>query len=193
MTPARLVLVRHAETEWTASRQHTSRTDVALTERGRTQARALAGVLAGYSPTTIVSSPLQRAKETATLAGFAAPEVWADLGEWDYGEFEGRTTADIRKGVPAWSLWRDGAPGGETPAEVTARADRVLERLRELGGIAMVFSHGHFLRVLAARWVGLDGSAGSLFALSPASVSTLGWEREQAVFLGWNALVAGAS
>lgn len=189
MTAARLVLVRHGETAWTISGQHTSRTDIALTERGRAQARGLAGVLAAYSPTTIVTSPMQRAKETATLAGFATPEVSDDLREWDYGDFEGRTTADIRADAPSWSLWHDGAPAGETPAKVAARADSVIGRLRQQGGIVLVFSHGHLLRVLAARWVGMDGSAGASFVLSPASVSVLGWEREQAVFLAWNTLV----
>lgn len=183
--------MRHGETAWTLSGQHTSRTDVPLTEAGRREAEQLADRLAGREFAAILASPLQRAAETCRLAGFGeVAQLCDDCREWDYGEYEGRTTAAIRTEVPGWSLWRDGVPGGETAAQVAARADRVIGRLRSAGGDALVFSHGHFLRVVAARWLGLGPEEGRLFALGPASISVLGWEREQAVLTRWNELSA---
>jgi probable phosphoglycerate mutase len=182
-----VVLVRHGETEWTISGRHTGRTDVPLTEEGRRQAERLGPRLSGRKFVLVLTSPLQRARETCRLAGFGdVAELCDDCREWDYGEYEGRTTAEIRAEAPGWSLWRDNVPGGETAAEVAARADRVIERLRRADGDSLVFSHGHFLRVLAARWLGLGPEEGRLFALGPASLSVLGWEREQAVLSLWN-------
>jgi probable phosphoglycerate mutase len=186
MSPPAIVCVRHGETAWSLSGQHTSRTDVPLTEAGRAQARRLGSRLPDGPFAAVLSSPSARALETCRLAGLAEPEVCEDLQEWDYGEYEGRTTAAIREVVPGWSLWRDGVPGGETADQVTTRADRVIARAGASPGPMLVFSHGHFLRVLAARWLDLDAGAGRLFALDPASVSVLGWEREQAVIHRWN-------
>jgi broad specificity phosphatase PhoE len=187
MAHTEIVLVRHGETGWTLSGQHTSRTDVPLTDRGRQQAAQLASRLTGRDFTLVLTSPMSRATDTCALAGFAAKATSdADLMEWDYGDYEGRTTADIQSEIPDWSLWRDGVPGGETKAEVTRRADRVLDRLRATAADALVFSHGHFLRVLATRWLGLDAADGRLFLLRPASISVLGWEREQEVLALWN-------
>jgi len=186
-----IVLVRHGETEWTISGRHTSCTDIVLTERGRRQAEEVAARLGDREFKVVLTSPLQRAVQTCGLAGFGdAAEPSADLVEWDYGSFEGRTTAEIRAEVPDWSLWADGVPGGETAAQVGARADRVIERLLQVDGDALLFSHGHFSRALAARWIGLDVGAGRLFALAPASISILGWEREQRVLNRWNDEVA---
>jgi broad specificity phosphatase PhoE len=152
--PERIVAVRHGETEWSASGQHTGHTDLPLVEAGREQARALAGWLGGRAVTRVLSSPLRRALETCELAGFGDRVVVCDeLHEWDYGEYEGLTTPQIREERPDWNLWRDGCPGGETPAQVAARADRLLESLRDIEGEVMVFAHGHILRVLAARWI----------------------------------------
>jgi probable phosphoglycerate mutase len=182
-------LARHGETEWSLSGQHTGRTDLPLTERGERNARRLGERLKGQTFARVLTSPLQRAARTAGLAGFgAAAEKDPDLVEWDYGEYEGKTTAEIRKGRPGWQLFRDGCPGGETLAAIGARADRVIARLRAVSGDVLVFSSGHFLRVLAARWLGLDPSAGRLFLLSTASLSILGYEHdldEPAVRL-WN-------
>jgi broad specificity phosphatase PhoE len=182
-----VVLVRHGETEWTITGQHTSRTDVALTETGREQARRVAQRLAPRAYVLVGSSPRRRALETCRLAGFGDDvTVDDDLGEWDYGDYEGRTTADIRRERPTWSLWHDGAPNGETPAQVEARADRVITRLRALGGDAIVFSHGHLLRVLGARWAGLGVADGARLGLVPASVCVLGWERDTPVITRWD-------
>lgn len=186
MTQAEVVLVRHGETAWTISRQHTSRTDVPLTDRGRERATALGERLADRPFALVLSSPRRRALDTCRAAGFPDAVVDDDLVEWDYGEYEGRTTAEIREERPGWTLWGDGAPGGETAAQVTARADRVVERLRALDGDAAVFSHGHFLRVLAVRWLALPATEGRLLALDPGSTSVLGWEREQPVVRSWN-------
>lgn len=182
-----IVLVRHGETAWTISGQHTSHTDLPLTERGRRQARGLPARLAGWEFATVLTSPLQRAAETCRLAGYGnIAERCNEVTEWDYGAYEGRTTTEIRAEVPGWSLWREGAPGGETASQVAARADRVIRQLRGAAGNALVFSHGHFARVLAARWLELDPNSGRLFALGPTSVSVLGWEREQPVLARWN-------
>jgi broad specificity phosphatase PhoE len=182
-----IVLVRHGETEWTRSGQHTSRTNIPLTAEGRREAERLRPMLATQRSARVLTSPLERAAETCRLSGFGtAAEVEEDLTEWDYGAYEGRTTSDIRADVPGWSLWRDGAPDGESPSDVATRVDRVLEEIRRADQDTLVFSHGHLLRVLAARWLGLMPDAGRLFALAPASVSVLGWEREQPVLLRWN-------
>jgi broad specificity phosphatase PhoE len=182
-----VVVVRHGETEWTRTKRHTGRTDVPLTDTGRRQGEVLGHRLAGRSFALVLSSPRQRCHETCRLAGFGdAADVSEDLVEWDYGALEGRTTEDIRAERPGWSVWREGAPGGETAAQVGARADVVIERLRRVEGDALVFSHGHFLRVLAARWVGLPATAGNLLLLSPGALGTLGWEREVRVVGRWN-------
>ena len=182
-----VVLVRHGETEWTRTRQHTGRTDLPLTEEGREQARLVGEALRGRTFGLVLTSPLRRAHETAELAGFgAAAQVREDLGEWDHGEYEGRTTKEIRSERPDWSLWRDGAPGGESPADVGRRADRVVEEIRAAGVDTLVFGHGHQLRVLAARWLGLQPAEGRLFALDTGTVSALGYERETPVIRRWN-------
>jgi broad specificity phosphatase PhoE len=182
---SRITVVRHGETEWSAALKHTSRTDVPLTPAGQRRATELASALAGdYA--IVLCSPLRRARETCELAGFTDPVIDPDLREWDYGEYEGLTTDEIRALQPDWSLWRDGCPGGETPDQVAARADRVLARLRAVGGDALVFAHGHILRVLAARWLAMSPSAGARFALAAGSVSVLGHERETEVIARWN-------
>jgi broad specificity phosphatase PhoE len=184
-----VVLVRHGETEWTLSGQHTGSTDIPLTDEGRKVAERLGERLRDRSFALALSSPLGRSLETALLAGFeqGALQVTDDLREWDYGEYEGITTAQIREHWPGWLLWRDGAPGGEDAAAVGARADRVIERLHAAEDNAIVFSHGHMLRVLAARWVGLAPEHGALLGLETATLSVLGWERETAVIWTWNA------
>ena len=187
MSGGEVVLVRHGETEWSRTGKHTGRTDVELTEAGRRQARALGAELSGRRFARVLTSPLRRASETCLLAGYGdVAEVRDELREWDYGEYEGRKTVEIREEHPGWTLWRDGVPGGETADEVGARADRVIAELRELGGDAAVFAHGHILRVLAARWLGLEPTAGRLFALDTATVSVLGYERETAALRLWN-------
>ena len=180
-----VVLVRHGETEWSRELKHTGSTDVPLTEQGEEQARRLAGALRGREFALVLSSPLQRALETARLAGFE-PDLRDELREWDYGDYEGRRTAEIREEVPNWTIWRYGAPNGESIAEVGARADRMIEEIRAVDGDVLVFAHGHLLRVLAARWLGLEPDGGRLFALDAATLSTLGYERETAVLRGWN-------
>jgi broad specificity phosphatase PhoE len=166
--------------------QHTSFTDIPLTDEGRRKAEELGARLRGQEFALVLASPLQRAAETARLAGFREAEPTDDLREWNYGEYEGRTTAEIREEVPGWTIWTGGVPGGETAAEVAARADRVIARARKADGDVLVFSHGHVLRVLAARWLGLDPQAGRLFALGNASISVLGYERETPVLERWN-------
>jgi broad specificity phosphatase PhoE len=183
-----IVLVRHGETEWSRDGRHTGNTDVPLTERGKDQARALGAALAGRSFVRVLTSPLVRAAETARLAGFDA-EPRDELREWDYGDYEGRKTAEIREERPGWTLWADGVPGGERAAEVAARVDAVLGELRLTDGAVLVFAHGHLLRVLAVRWIGLEPEAGRLLALDPATVSLLGYERETPVIRVWNAPV----
>jgi broad specificity phosphatase PhoE len=183
-----VVLVRHGETEWSRSGRHTGRTDVPLTEAGQRQAELLRSALGGRTFARVLTSPLSRASETCRLAGLGdASEPRPELMEWDYGEYEGMTTPEIREARPDWFLWRDGCPGGETAAEVGARVDPVIEELRGLDGDAALFAHGHVLRVLGARWVGLGPEAGSLLALNTATVSVLGYEREVAVVRLWNA------
>jgi broad specificity phosphatase PhoE len=182
-----VVLVRHGETEWSRSGQHTGRTDVPLTDAGRAQAGRLRAQLEGRRFARVLTSPMGRAVETCRLAGLADhAQVTDDLREWDYGEYEGITTPQIRERRPGWNLWRDGCPGGETAGQVGARADRVIGPLRSLEGDAALFGHGHLLRVLAARWVRLGPEDGARLALSTATVSVLGWERETPVIRLWN-------
>jgi broad specificity phosphatase PhoE len=182
-----VVLVRHGETEWSRSGQHTGRTDIPLTERGREQGVAVGAGLRGRQFALVLTSPLERAAETCRLAGYAeVAERRDELMEWDYGAYEGRKTIDIREQRPGWTLWRDGVPGGETAADVGARVDRVIAELRALTGDALVFAHGHVLRVLAVRWIGLEPTAGQLLALDPATLSVLGYERETPVLRSWN-------
>jgi broad specificity phosphatase PhoE len=184
--PGAVWLVRHGDTEWTGTGQHTSRTDVPLTEKGREQARALGRVLAGHEFALVLSSPLSRALETSRLAGLGdLVEVDDDLREWDYGEYEGRTTAEVRKERPGWTVWA-GSPGGEPLDDVGARAQRVLERAAGAGGDAALFSHGHYLRILGASWLGFPPEGGRFFVLGTAAISVLGYERETRVFRDWN-------
>jgi broad specificity phosphatase PhoE len=178
-------LVRHGETEWSRTGQHTSGTDLPLTDVGEQRAAELRAALSSHDFALVLSSPLQRARRTAELAGFR-PEIDDDLLEWEYGDYEGRTTADIREERPGWSLWRDGAPGGETAAEVAARADRVIARARAVEGDVALFAHGHLLRVLGARWIGLPPEDGRLLALSTGAMCVLGYERETSVLENWN-------
>lgn len=186
-------LVRHGETEWSRTGKHTGRTDIPLTERGREQAVAVGAALRGRRFALVLTSPLERAAETCRLAGYGeVAERREELMEWDYGAYEGRKTVDIREERPGWTLWRDGVTGGETAADVGARADRVIAELRALTGDAAVFAHGHMLRVLAARWIGLAPWAGQLLALDPATISVLGYERETPVLRSWNVTVASA-
>jgi broad specificity phosphatase PhoE len=185
---AEVLLVRHGQTEWSRDGRHTGRTDVPLTAEGRRQAEALREPLSKHAFERVLTSPLSRASETCRLAGLGErAERRDELLEWDYGEYEGRTTADIRTERAGWLLWRDGCPGGEQAAEVGARVDRVVTELRRLDGEAAVFAHGHLLRVLTARWVGLGPEAGALLALDTGTLCVLGWEREQEVIRVWNA------
>jgi broad specificity phosphatase PhoE len=185
--PPRLFLVRHGETEWSRSGRHTGRTDIPLDPEGVEQAGALAPVLAGLSFALVLTSPLVRARETCQLAGFGdGAVVTEDLLEWDYGEYDGRTSPEIREQHPGWTLFADGAPGGELASEVGRRADRVIARARSVNGDTLCFAHGHLLRVLTARWLGLPPAGGRLFSLDAAAVSVLGWEREVPVIARWN-------
>ncbi|HEX2046801.1 MAG TPA: histidine phosphatase family protein [Acidimicrobiales bacterium] len=187
MSAHEVVLVRHGQTEWSVSGQHTGRTDIPLTDEGRVQAEALGARLSRWRFARVLSSPLARALDTCRLAGMGdRVEITDDLREWDYGEYEGRRTADIREERPGWGLWIHGVPGGETVGEVGRRADRVIEGARQADGDVALFAHGHVLRVLAARWLGLPPDHGRLLALSTASISVLGWERETAVVERWN-------
>jgi probable phosphoglycerate mutase len=185
-----VVVVRHGQTEWSAALRHTGRTDLPLTEAGRQEAARLAGPLNDREFALVLTSPLQRARDTCALAGFGAvARVDDDLVEWDYGEYEGRTTVAIRAERPGWSLWSDGAPGGEDADSVGRRADRAIARVRAAPGDALVFAHAHVLRVLAARWVGLAPADGARLALDSARVSVLAYEREVAVISEWNVSV----
>lgn len=182
-----VVLVRHGETEWSRDGKHTGRTDIPLTETGMRQAQAAGAALREQEFALVLTSPLRRAAETCRLAGYGdVAEPRDELMEWDYGAYEGEKTVDIRRERPGWTLWRDGVPGGETAADVGARVDPVVAELRALDGDALVFAHGHVLRVLAARWLGLEPAAGALLALDPATISTLGYERETPVVRSWN-------
>ena len=182
-------LARHGETAWSLSGQHTGRTDLPLTERGEANARALGARLSGLSFAKVFTSPLQRAVRTCELAGFGEKaEADPDLVEWDYGQYEGRRTVEILEERPDWYLFRDGCPGGETPDQVGARADRVIDRIRAVRGDVLVFSSAHILRVLAARWLGLEAADGRYFVLSTATLSLLGYEHNlgEPVIRLWN-------
>src|SRR5262245_59080216 len=184
-----IYVIRHGETAWTLSRRHTGRTDIPLTERGERDARTLGERLRDTVPSRIFSSPLQRARRTCELAGFAgAAEIDPDLSEWDYGDYEGLTSDEIRRQRPDWNLFRDGCPGGESVAAVGARADRVIAKVRALRGDVGLFSSGHISRVLAARWLGLDAAAGRFFLLSTTTLSVLGYEHDlnEPVIRLWN-------
>ncbi|WP_411093658.1 histidine phosphatase family protein [Streptomyces sp. 049-1] len=192
-----LLLIRHGETEWALSGRHTSFTDIALTTRGEDEARAVAPLLAERNIATVMSSPLRRAMRTAELAGLTDVLVEPDLHEWNYGAYEGITTIDIHRTRPSWNLWTDGSPSsreggaGESPEQVGSRADRVLARMTSLledsgRGDGILVAHGHFLRVLTARWLGLPPSAGALFALGTGTLSRLGTEHGRPVINAWN-------
>jgi broad specificity phosphatase PhoE len=183
----RIILVRHGQTEWSRSGQHTSVTDLPLLAEGEQMADRLAPRLAVEDVALVLTSPLGRARETCRRAGFGdRAEVEPRLVEWEYGEYEGLTTPQIREERPDWWLWRDGCPGGEMPDAVGARADGILERLAELDGAALLFAHGHILRVLTARWLELPVEGGARFRLDAGTVSVLGHERETQVILSWN-------
>jgi broad specificity phosphatase PhoE len=182
-----ILLVRHGETEWSRSGKHTGRTDIPLTVEGRRQGELLGARLAGFRFERVLTSPLERAAETCRLAGLGdAAQTRSELLEWDYGRYEGLTTPEIRADAPGWSLWRDGCPGGETAGEVGRRVDSLIAELHALGADAIVFAHGHLLRVLTARWLTLPPQTGGHFALSTAAVSILGYERETPVMWLWN-------
>jgi broad specificity phosphatase PhoE len=180
-------LFRHGETAWSLSGQHTGRTDLPLTAAGRRRAQAIGRRLSGRPFALVLSSPLVRALETCRLAGYGeVAKLTDDLKEWDYGDYEGRRTADIQEERPGWSLWRDGVPGGETGEEVGARARRVIETASAADGDVALFAHGHVLRVLSACWLGLPPDCGRLFVLGTAAVSVLGYERDTRVIVKWN-------
>ena len=190
LEPGKVVLVRHGETEWSASGQHTSRTDLPLLDSGRRHAEALAPVLAGFTFSLVLSSPMRRALDTCTLAGLGDQvEIDRDLMEWDYGDYEGISTPEIRKTVPGWRVWTHPTPNAETAGQVGTRADRVIARSRAIvdrGEDVALFGHGHLSRVLAARWLGLAATDGRLLALHAGALSVLGFERETPVIELWN-------
>lgn len=193
--PERIAVVRHGETSWSRQRRHTGRSDIALDDEGRIRAAALGPVLAslrGIDAATVLTSPLRRARDTAALAGFGdRAEPCDDLLEWDYGDYEGRRTSDIRLDLPDWSVWSGAVPNGETIEQVAARADRVIARAT--GQLTVVFAHAHLLRVLAARWLGLPPERGRSLTLEPASVSLLGHERDERVIEVWNVVPGRAT
>ncbi|MEM1208970.1 MAG: histidine phosphatase family protein [Planctomycetota bacterium] len=183
MTPStplpQVYLARHGETAWTVTGQHTGMTDLPLTEPGKANARKLGGRLQGRGFRQVLTSPLTRAVQTGELAGFKEGVVTdPDLVEWNYGEYEGKTTPQIRQGRPDWEIFRDGCPGGETADDVAARADRVIDRIRALNGDVLLFSHSHFLHIFAARWLGLAPTAGRCFYLGTAALSILGYHHD---------------
>jgi probable phosphoglycerate mutase len=183
-----IFIVRHGETEWSAAGRHTGRTDLPLTDVGRRSADRLGQELDGETFELVLSSPLLRARETCELAGFGSSvELCENLHEWDYGRYEGLTTPQIREQDPDWSLWVEGCPEGESPAEIAARADRVLSRVSSVHGNVLAFAHGHILRVLTARWLEMEAAAGARFRLATASISILGHERQTQVIERWNA------
>jgi broad specificity phosphatase PhoE len=182
-----ILLIRHGETEWSRDGRHTGSTDLPLTEEGRRHAEALRGRLAGRKFALVLTSPLQRARDTAAIAGYGdQAEVFDDLREYAYGSYEGRRTVDIREERPGWDFWGDGTPDGETHAEAGARADHVIERLLAADGDVAVFAHGHFLRTLGARWMGQAPEVGGNLALGTAALCDLGFERERRVIWTWN-------
>lgn len=185
---SRVYIVRHGETEWSRSGRHTGGADLPLTEHGADQGRAVAGTLAGIDFSLVLCSPLRRARETCRLAGLAdAAQLCDDLREWDYGEYEGLTSAQIWQARPDWSLWRDGCPGGESPVQIGARVVRVLERIGEVDGDVACVAHGHVLRVLTARWLAMDVAAGARFAFAAAAIGQLGHEHSTRVIERWSA------
>ncbi len=189
--PARLYFIRHGETTWSLSGQHTGRTDISLTAQGEHDARKLAERLSAVKFSHVFTSPLQRARRTCELAGLGTvAEIQPELVEWDYGDYEGQFSVDIRKKRPDWNLFRDGGPRGESPTQVSERADRVIARVRRLNGNVAIFSHGQFGRVLAARWIGLPVGQAQHFVLSTASISILGYDHNlanQSAIVQWNA------
>ena len=188
-TSQRIIVVRHGETEWSRDKRHTGRTDLPLTAEGREQALALIARLSGLSFVAVFVSPLRRARETCELAGFADRAIVdPDLVEWDYGEYEGMTGAEIQERRPGWTLFRDGVIGGETIDDVAARAERVLTRVRAIDGNVLLFGHGHQLRILTARWLDFPAAAAQHLQLATASPSTLGYEHDWTALLSWNGL-----
>ena len=184
----KVYLLRHGETEWSLNGRHTGVTDIPLTENGRKLARQLQPILAREKFVMVLTSPLQRARETCELAGLGTlASVDRDLMEWNYGEYESLTTEQIRQTRPDWSVFRDGCPGGESPLQVSVRADRIVSRVRTVDGNVALFSHGHILRVLAARWINLSASYGENFLLDTATLNVLGYYRESPAFKIWNA------
>ena len=187
----KVYLLRHGETEWSLNGRHTGVTDIPLTENGRIAARLLKPILANVTFTLVLSSPLQRARETCELAGLGQfANVEPDLIEWNYGEYEGLTTEQIRSTRSGWSVFRDGCPGGESPEQVGARADRVITKVHAAAGNVALFGHGHFTRVLAARWINLSANYGENFLLDTATLNVLGYYRESPAFMIWNAPLA---
>lgn len=184
----KVYLLRHGETEWSLNGRHTGVTDIPLTENGRRIARLLQPILARETFALVLTSPMQRARETCELAGLGGlATVDRDLMEWNYGEYEGLTAEQIRQTKPDWSVFRDGCPGGESPVEIGVRADRVLARIRAIEGNVALFAHGHILRVLAARWINLSATYGEHFLLDTATLNVLGYYRESPAFQIWNA------
>lgn len=189
-----VLLVRHAETEWSLSGRHTGRRDIPLTDSGRAAAVRLRERLAGVELARVLVSPSSRARETCELCGCGArAEPRPDLMEWNYGDYEGLTSAEIKAERPDWSLWRDGCPGGESPAEIGARAERVIAELRESAGTVAVFSHGHMLRVLGAHWIGLPTARGASLGLATGALCLLGYEHEAPILARWNDAGGGLS
>jgi broad specificity phosphatase PhoE len=187
VTRPELWIARHGETDWSAVGKHTGHTDLPLNDNGRAAAHQLADVLAGEHFDLVLTSPLLRASETCELAGFSGQaELEPDLREWDYGDYEGVTTDEIRESRPDWNIFEDGCPGGETLAEVAARVDRAIERVRTVEGRVLAFAHGHSLRILAARWIGLPPTVGARLVLGTAAVSVLDWDRETPAISRWN-------
>lgn len=190
MKPLQLFLIRHGETAWSLTGQHTGRTDIPLTPRGADMARGLVPYLRGLTLTRVLSSPSLRARSTCELAGFPGPDIEPDLAEWDYGDYEGQRSVETREAHPDWDVWRDGCPGGELPIDVSNRADRLISRLQPRGGNIALFTHGQFGRVLAARWVGWAAQEGRHLLLGPACIGVLNSDVRHAdgrVIALWNA------
>ena len=184
-------IVRHGDTEWSQSGQHTGRTDLPLLGSGRDQGSRLRPVLASRRFAAVFTSPRRRAAETAALAGFASAVPDADLAEWDYGDYEGLTSVQVQSRAPGWTLWDNGAPGGESPQDVGLRADRVVRKIRDVDGDVLLFSHGHFLRVLAVRWIELAPAAGRNLYIGTAGLGVLGFDRGDPVIRSWNLSAEG--
>ena len=190
MQRQQVYLIRHGETEWSLSGRHTGITDIPLTENGRRAAKRLETALTKETFTAVLTSPLERARKTSELAGFGGrAEIEFDLMEWNYGEYEGLTSKQIREKVPGWILFRDGCPGGESPEQIGARVDRVIARVRAVDGHVALFAHGHIFRVFAARWLGLPVVAGCHFLLDTATLNILGYDREIPAVTTWNAII----